>query len=85
MVEKTKCKNQECNLYPYYGVAPHKCFYKLGKDKTIGESELIPSNKWPKNFVVEVEDGETEESAKYPSACGVYYCPDCLNGKPKKS
>lgn len=80
---KTQCKNPDCNFYPHYGVAPHKCYYKLGKDKIIGQSQLLPVSEWPKNFIPDLGEGETAETLKYPKACGTYYCPECLKGYPK--
>jgi hypothetical protein len=76
------CKNPECGDYPYYGVAPHECFYKRGAEFTIGQSLVKPVNEWPDNFALEVLKGEKPEDVKYPNACGVYYCPDCKRGMP---
>lgn len=75
-----KCRNEECNLYPYYGVAPHECFYKRGEEFTIGQSLLKPKEEWPDNFRLDIEPGEDPAIIKYPGACGVYYCPDCKKG-----
>lgn len=55
--------------FPYYGVAPHTCFYKIGKK--VGQSETLPESKFPKNFEI---DGEWSEH----SCCGVYtHCLEC--------
>lgn len=74
--------SEDCKSYPHYGVAPHECFFKKGADKTIGQSTLLPTSEWPESFVPDLEDGETAETIQYPYACGMYYCPDCLRGKP---
>jgi len=63
------CRNKEHSGFPIYGVAPHDCFYKIGKN--IGESEVHPVETWPENFVVDKEDNN----------CGIYYCPTCMEGK----
>lgn len=76
------CADPDCGFYPHYGVAPHECFYKRGPEFTIGQSLLKPASEWPANFVVELEPGETAETVQYPGACGVYYCPTCLDGHP---
>jgi hypothetical protein len=76
------CTNPDCGLYPYYGVAPHECFYKKGPDHTIGQSTLLPPSEWPRGFVLDLEPGEDPATVAYPNACGVYYCPDCLAGCP---
>ena len=55
--------------FPYYGVAPHNCFYKIGKK--IGQSEILPESEFPENFEI---DGEWSEH----SCCGVYtHCLEC--------
>lgn len=60
------------SIYPMYGVAPHKCFYKT-PGKTLGESELVPKEEWPSNF---------KEDPEVPG-CGVYlWCMQCGEGKP---
>lgn len=62
----------EC-AYPYYGVAPHECYYKKrgGFDNPLGTSTLEPKSKWPDNFV---------EDSQAPG-CGVYtHCQEC--GRP---
>jgi hypothetical protein len=76
------CANPECGEYPYYGVAPHECFYKKGPEYTVGQSTLLPRNEWPDNFVLDLEPGEDPATVRYPSACGTYYCPTCRAGMP---
>jgi hypothetical protein len=71
-----KCKNECCEYYPYFGVAPHKSFDSKGNLV----HEKLPINQWGDDFVPELEDGEKIEDVKAP--CGMYYCPDCLKGKP---
>lgn len=67
------CKNQNCDMYPYYGLAPHKHVGVLAdRPETMIRSTVIkPKEAWPKNF---------EEDPESPG-CGVYYCPDCLERK----
>lgn len=77
--QEKPCKNADCKVFPYYGVAPHKCYYKKGPEFTIGQSDVLPVETWPENFVPDLEEGETAETVKHP--CGVYYCPECLQGK----
>ncbi len=66
------CANPDCSEYPYYGVAPHECYFKRGPDFKIGQSLPLPRNEWPKNFRPD-PDGDS---------CGMYYCPVCLSGMP---
>lgn len=61
------------SIYPHYGVAPHNCFYKT-PGAVIGESTLLPKNKWPFNFR---EDPDA-------LGCGTYYCPDCKTDLPRR-
>jgi len=59
--------------YPYYGVAPHECYYKKpgGFNNPLGTSTIEPVEDWLENFV---EDSEAE-------GCGVYtHCLEC--GRP---
>jgi hypothetical protein len=51
----------EC-LFPYYGVAPHICFYKM-EGKKIGESTLLPTSSYPVDLthtVLEFGGGRTK-------------------------
>jgi hypothetical protein len=79
------CSNPDCGDYPYYGVAPHKCFYKRGPEFRIGQSIGLPQATWPANFVLDLEPGEDPETVVYPNACGVYHCPTCFAGMPAPS
>lgn len=61
--------------YPYYGVAPHTCFYKLGTAP--GTSQELPESEWPDTFVLDPEEGP---ATGYPR-CGTYLrCPECGDG-----
>lgn len=64
-----KCSNPDCNIYPFYGVAPHICYYKLGL--SIGQSFFFNKKDDPDNFVRD----------KYDPECGTYFCPECKSGK----
>lgn len=57
--------------YPHYGVAPHECYFRLGKQ--IGRSKFLSKSDWPENFT---PDAETNNE------CGIYrFCPYCNAGK----
>jgi hypothetical protein len=74
--EKT-CSNPECKeVYPYYGVAPHECFYKIPGGQ-LGDSTINPVDTWPNNFLAEWDDSLTvSQNLKY-GLCGVWVCPEC--------
>lgn len=59
---------QKC--YPCYGIAPHH--HNVSRGTYIGSTMLLDKEYWPKNFI---EDPEAP-------GCGLYYCPDCMNGAP---
>ena len=62
-------------IFPYYGVAPHICFYKLGRN--IGQSIFLPEVIWPNNF-------RPDRVADERSNCGVYtHCLNCGAGEKK--
>jgi len=61
------CKD---GLFPNYGPAPHKCFYKID-GASVGESRPDLIETWPPNFT---EDPDVP-------GLGVYECPNCY---PKK-
>lgn len=63
------CDNPECDLYPYYGVAPHT--HNLSGGSFIGSTVVDKKEDWGTNFV---EDKDVP-------GCGAYYCPHCLKGK----
>ena len=61
--------------YPYYGVAPHVCGFRLGLP-VIGSSKELPQTEWPANYA---HDGAPNEGG-YPGN-GVYtHCMSC--GRP---
>lgn len=61
---------------PMYGVAPHECYWRKGPEYTLGQSTLVPFT--PDDcFVPDLEDDEDWSAFVYPSACGVFYCPNC--------
>lgn len=67
------CADQDGEaLVPYYGVAPHICFYKI-PGAVIGESQVLPKDQWPDNFKPDPEN----------PACGTYWCTHCGEGKPE--
>lgn len=60
------------SIYPYYGVAPHRCGYSMGKP-VIGHSEELPQAEWPANFE---PDGAANPGG--PPGAGVYtHCLQC--------
>lgn len=57
-------------VYPYYGVAPHVCFYKI-PGATIGQSRLLPQSEWPANYAPDEDE----------PGCGTYtHCLECGAG-----
>lgn len=74
-----KCDDGEGNsVYPYYGVAPHICGFKMGLP-VIGSSTQLPEAQWPENFVPDPDCISKE--GEYPG-CGTYtHCVDCGAGK----
>lgn len=59
-------------VFPYYGVAPHRCGFRDGKPVT-GQSIELPVSEWPANFSPDDEPRPGE----YPG-CGVYtHCLKC--------
>ncbi|MCW5597706.1 MAG: hypothetical protein KIT80_23635 [Chitinophagaceae bacterium] len=85
MTEKTVNCCKQCDdgygycIYPYYGTAPHKCYWKEGDGETLGilgGSKELPKSEWPENFIPETE----ENPGGYPGT-GVYtHCLNCGNG-----
>ena len=67
-VEIMECKTCASGIFPHYGVAPHDCYYKIGAP--IGQSIAHLPQYDPPNFKRDSED----------RGCGIYYCPECLNG-----
>ena len=65
-------------VYPYYGVGPHVCGWRLGKP-VVGHSEGIPASEWPENFQPDPEHGD-QDDGKPP--LGVWtHCMHCGAGK----
>lgn len=63
------------SIYPIYGVAPHDCFFKIGKN--IGESRLHDQTNLPENFVGD-KDTINDDGL---FACGTYtHCLECGAG-----
>lgn len=60
------CDAEDCGCYPHYGVAPHDCFWRIGKP--FGESRVHPRSSWPANFI---EDPDVP-------GLGTYLCPSCM-------
>jgi hypothetical protein len=63
-------------VFPYYGVAPHTCFFKI-EGAVPGQSVEAPESEWPANFVLDPEAGQF---TGYPR-CGTYtHCLACGDG-----
>lgn len=63
---KSKCGTKECEMYPYYGVAPHT--HDLSKTGSfIGSTVYVPKKNWPNNFHEDPEE----------PGLGTYTCPKC--------
>jgi len=83
-----ECKNEECDIYPYYGVAPHECFFRKegGFKNSLGTSTIKPHSKWPDNFLAEVNPNKPINEQLKNGLCGIYFCPSCKSGvKPNES
>lgn len=66
--------------YPYYGVAPHKCYDTIGKP--FGGSEQIERGKWPENFEWDPEYGDPDSKEGQHPGCVVYtHCLRCGGGR----
>lgn len=75
------CLNFEC--FPQYGVAPHECYWRKegGFAKNpLGTSTIIDVEKWPNNFLAEIDPDQPISSQIRWGLCGVHYCPDCKEG-----
>lgn len=67
-------------VYPYYGVGPHVCGWRMGKP-VVGHSKGLPASEWPDNFQPDPEHGE-QDDGKPP--LGVWtHCLHCGAGKQK--
>lgn len=66
-----------------YGVAPHECYWRKtgGFEKNkLGTSTIEPLEKWPNNFLAEINPNDPVEDQISWGLCGIYYCPECKNG-----
>lgn len=62
-----KCTNEDHDLYPYYGMAPHD--HDISKTGSfIGSTVTKHKKDWPHNFS---PDPETDGGR------GIWSCPDC--------
>lgn len=79
------CESKECEVYPYYGVAPHECYWRKdgGFKNPLGTSTIEPLDGWPDNFLAEIDKSKPIEQQLSWGLCGVYFCPECLIGKDK--
>lgn len=66
----TKCLNDDCDCYPWYGLAPHSHNLKT-TGSFINSTEFRDQSEWPDNFVPD----ESEQNLM-----GTYFCPQCKNG-----
>lgn len=65
-------------VYPYYGVGPHICGWRMGKP-VVGHSKGLPKQDWPENFQPDPEHGD-QDDGKPP--LGVWtHCLHCGAGK----
>ena len=74
------CADCVNGVFPMYGVAPHECYWRKGPKFTIGNSTLIPFGD-EACFVPDLEADEDWSAFVYPSACGIFYCPQCQRDK----
>lgn len=74
---------EECEYYPIYGVAPHECYWRKpgGFNNPLGTSTIEPFDKWPENFVAEIDPSKKVSDQIAWGLCGIYYCP--CKGKAK--
>lgn len=78
-----KCDCDICDAFPYYGVAHHECYWiKPGgfEGNQLGTSTIYPLEKWPDNFLAEIDRKKDIRSQLRYGLCGVYYCPSCKSG-----
>ena len=70
------CNDGDGNCaYPYYGTAPHECFYKIGA--SVGGSRELPESEWPANFVLDPDSGP---ATGYPRNGIWTHCLHCGDG-----
>jgi hypothetical protein len=59
--------------FPMYGIGPHTHVAQAGSDmKWIGTTQALPRDEWPENY---------REDPASPGE-GVWWCPECGEGKP---
>ena len=80
---KGVCSNPDCSVYPMYGVAPHECYWRKPggfEANPLGTSTIIDVEKWPANFLAEIDpDKDIAEQLSW-GLCGIWTCPDCGSG-----
>lgn len=70
------CVNEQCDFFPFYGVAPHEHKVKDWRNLSanpamwFNSTKVLSKKEWPESFV---EDKDSP-------GCGTYYCPNCLKG-----
>lgn len=76
------CKHEECEMYPYYGAAPHECYWRKPggfEANPLGTSSIIDVDRWPANFLAEIDGSEPVSKQISWGLCGVYFCPHCAD------
>lgn len=79
----SECTAKDCKDYPYYGVAPHECYWRKPggfEENPLGTSTILDLEHWPENFAAELDDPSDMEKQLSWGLCGVYYCPSCGSG-----
>lgn len=73
------CDHKDCDSYPYYGVAPHECYWRKpsGFENPLGTSAIMPLDAWPANFFAEIDRDNPVIDQLSWGLCGVYICPSC--------
>lgn len=74
---------EECDDFPYYGVAPHECYWRKPggfEGNKLGTSTVNPLENWPDNFLAEINPNVDIKSQLSYGLCGIYYCPACKRG-----
>ena len=82
-ISRGHCEADDCDCYPNYGVAPHECYWRKPggfEENPLGTSTIIDPDKWPDNFLAEIDQSEPIEQQISWGLCGVYYCPRCKHG-----
>lgn len=66
------------SIYPYYGVAPHNCGWRLGHPE-IGTSQQLPEFMWPENF--KPDTAADVSAGEYPGSGTYTHCLNCGAGE----